>query len=134
MQIALDTNIFVNIFNGQEEADRCYDAIAKALRSYHHCCISASAVTDIFYIVSKRIGSADARVAVNAMLGLARVFDVNEKDVRTALESGIKDFEDAVFVSAAKRNGADLILTYNKKDFKNAGINVMTPAEYLRTN
>ena len=133
MYIALDTNIFINIFNGQSEADICYEAIAKALKSGHHCMVSASAITDIYYILNKKIGSTDAHAAISALLDFTRIFDVNEKDVKAALSSEMKDFEDAVFVKAARRAGAELILTYNLKDFAKSDITTMTPNEFIRS-
>ena len=131
MQIALDTNVFIHIFNGQEKSEICYAAIASALRNNDSCWLSASAVTDIYYLVRKKLGREQAVSAISAILGMARVFDVNERDVRTALGSAMNDFEDAVFVSAAKRNGADLILTYNERDFAKAGLPSVTPDKYL---
>jgi predicted nucleic acid-binding protein len=48
-----------------------------------------------------------------------------------ALASDFNDFEDAIQYYTAKEGGIDYLLTRNKKDYKRAGITVMTAEEYL---
>ncbi len=43
----------------------------------------------------------------------------------------MKDFEDAVQTESAKLNGIEIIITRNKKDFKNSGLTVLSPDEYI---
>lgn len=43
----------------------------------------------------------------------------------------MKDFEDAVQVSASELNGIEVIITRNKDDFANAHLKVATPNEFL---
>ena len=52
-------------------------------------------------------------------------------DALTALGLGLTDFEDALQASASAACGADVLVTRNTLDFKNAGINVLTPEEFL---
>ena len=58
-----------------------------------------------------------------------------EKDViLKALNSGFRDFEDALQNYSAELNGSiDLIITRNIKDFKNSSLGIMTPGNYLKT-
>lgn len=43
----------------------------------------------------------------------------------------MKDFEDAVLVSAAGFNNIQTIITRNKKDFTYTSLRVVTPKEFL---
>jgi hypothetical protein len=63
---------------------------------------------------------------------LVEVLPVNDKIIDLSLVSGFKDFEDAIQYYTAIENDMDLILTRNKKDFKNSILPVLTAREYLR--
>ena len=60
---------------------------------------------------------------------VAEAAGVKKEDILNALESGNADFEDAVIIESAKRNGLDTIITRNISDFKNANLNVLSPAQ-----
>jgi cell fate (sporulation/competence/biofilm development) regulator YmcA (YheA/YmcA/DUF963 family) len=62
---------------------------------------------------------------------LVEVSALNDKIVELALVSDFKDFEDAIKYHTALENGVDIIITRNKKDFKNSKLPIMTAREYL---
>ncbi len=43
----------------------------------------------------------------------------------------MKDFEDAVQISAAAFNDIGIIITRNKADFENSGLEIYTPIEFI---
>ncbi len=43
----------------------------------------------------------------------------------------MKDFEDAIQVSAADYNEIDVIITRNKQDFTGCDLQVLTPSEFI---
>ena len=47
------------------------------------------------------------------------------------LVTDFKDFEDAIQYHTALENGIDIIITRNKKDFKNSKLPIMAAKEYL---
>ena len=59
------------------------------------------------------------------------VLNVDESDVDSALNSSFKDFEDAMQYFSALREGCDVIITRNKKDFAESKIQVLEPQEFL---
>jgi len=63
---------------------------------------------------------------------LVTVLSVSDKVVELALLSDFKDFEDALQYYTALENGVTLLLTRNLKDFKTAGIPIMTAEQYLK--
>jgi len=48
-----------------------------------------------------------------------------------ALKSNLKDFEDAIQVSAAEYYEIEIIVTRNKSDFLNSGLEILTPKELI---
>lgn len=51
--------------------------------------------------------------------------------LQSALDTGFRDYEDAVLHEAARRVGANGIVTRNIKDFTRATLPVYAPAELL---
>ncbi len=51
---------------------------------------------------------------------------------KRAYQSEMKDYEDALIAYSAQSAGADIIITRNKKDFKDAPLPALSPEEFLR--
>lgn len=133
MRIIVDTNVIMDILLKREPFfEASYGALKAVAEQNMECLVSASAVTDIFYLL--RRGLKDNTMAMQALerlLQIVNIADVLEMDIRTALSSHMKDFEDAVVHAVAARNDAELILTRNAKDFIEATVRVLTPKEFL---
>ena len=96
--------------------------------------ISASAVTDIFYITKKALGStAEAYRAIGNILKILKVLTVTNEDVTRAFIQQAKDFEDCLLATCAISNRCEAIVTRNGKDFLNFGINILTPEEAIKS-
>ena len=130
MRILIDTNVILDILQKREPffADS-YRALRKAIEGDAECLISASAATDIFYMLRKALGSAQqAKEQIEQLVSFA---DVQGMDIHTALMRAMPDFEDAVVDAVAERNGASYILTRNIKDFAGSVVPAILPADFL---
>lgn len=68
---------------------------------------------------------------INITLELFEVIPEDKKILHSATNNSLfSDKEDSIQYECAKEIQADLILTSNIKDFKNAGIPVMTPEQF----
>lgn len=133
MKILIDTNVILDILQKREPffADS-YRALRRAIESDTECLISASAVTDIFYILRKALGSAQqAKEQIEQLAQIVSFADVQGMDIHTALTRVMPDFEDAVADAVAERNGAGCILTRNIKDFAGSAVPAVLPADFL---
>jgi hypothetical protein len=65
------------------------------------------------------------------LLNAFEVVIIDKESINDAISSDIKDFEDAVQILAGKKEKIDLIITRNKKDFKNKWIKIQSPEEFL---
>lgn len=95
--------------------------------------VSGHAVTNIFYILRRQIGSEAARGLISRLLQRLQVASVTDEVIRQALQSPVTDFEDAVTSSTAKLAGLELIVTRNISDFSTSLIPPMLPEEFLAT-
>ena len=133
MKILLDTNVILDVLLDREPfKEDSLNAMKKAINEGHILYISASAVTDIFYILKKANGKAKTINHLKNLLNIVSVAEVNENCILNALNSKINDYEDAVVDEIAVYSSIDLILTRNIKDFKEAKTIVMTPSDYLK--
>ena len=107
MKILVDTNIVLDIAQKREpHFVLSYNALHKAIEANAVLLVTASAATDIFYLLRKHFHSAHtAKSCIERLSGLAVFADVLGSDIQAALTRNMSDFEDAVadVVAKAKR-------------------------------
>ena len=94
--------------------------------------VSASAVTDIYFLLKKRYKDSEIAISLlKVLLDALDVLAVNRETIETAIESGMNDFEDAVQAVAVKDFGIDIVVTRDKEGFRNSGLWVYSPEKFL---
>ncbi|MBD2304998.1 PIN domain-containing protein [Chroococcidiopsis sp. FACHB-1243] len=93
--------------------------------------VSGHAVTNIFYILRRHVGSEAARELLSRLLQHIQVVSVTDEVIRSALQSSITDFEDAVTSEAASAAGVEIIVTRNTSDFAASSVPAVMPEEFL---
>ena len=133
MKILIDTNIIIDILQKREPFfTYSFLAVQKAISDEIECLLSASAATDIYYIMKRVLGSNNkARDELMYLSMMVNFTDALGSDIQTALLSPLSDFEDAVVDTIAARTGASYILTRNVKDYSNSNVPAITPKEFL---
>jgi len=131
-RLLLDTNIILDIALKREPhfelSSKIFELIdKKRIIGY----ITASTVTDIYYISRKEKGNEIAIEFISNLIEIVDVIGVDKSIIIKALKSNIKDFEDAVQVSAAENYEIEIIVTRNKSDFLNSGLEILTPKELI---
>ncbi len=94
--------------------------------------ITASTITDIYYISKKEKGHAESINFIKSLIEIVDVVGINKEVIVSALSLKMNDFEDAVQASASELNDIEVIITRNKNDFDNAPLKIMTPQEFLK--
>jgi len=93
--------------------------------------VSGHAVTNIFYILRRQVGSDTARSLLSRLLQNLQVASVTDEVIRAALQSSVTDFEDAVTSEAANAAGVEVIVTRNTTDFVTSSVPAILPEEFL---
>lgn len=136
MKLLIDTNIILDQLLDRKpfsNESNILFKMAEDKEAYEY--VSASAMTDIYYLVQKELKDTyETQRKIEDLLSLISILDVNNDDIREALNLHWNDFEDAVQYIVAKRNNVDYIITRNVKDFENCEIPVVTPVEFLEFN
>ena len=129
----IDTNIFLDVLLKREPFYTGSKRVLKLCEEKKaQGFLSASSVTDIFYLVRRCLHSTeDAYQAIGSVLDIVKVLSVTNEDVLQAYIQHAADFEDCLLATCAKSNQCEAIVTRNKKDFLTFGITLFSPEEVL---
>lgn len=132
-RVFVDTNIVLDLLQKRDEfysdaQDLFTLADKKELKLY----VSALTIANTHYLLSKFYNSNEARKILLKFKVLVEVLAVDDKIIDLSLASDFNDFEDGIQYYTAMENNIELILTRNKKDFKNSTLPVLTAREFLR--
>ena len=134
MVVLLDTNIILDVL---QKRDGLYESSFKVLeKCAEGTCsgyIAPHSAPNIFYIMKKAgVDVADIRVLLSGVLKIVGVSDLNEADIRSAIDrNDFKDFEDCLQDECAINIDANYIITRNTSDFSTSKINAITPEQLL---
>ena len=134
MKIMCDTNVILDVLLEREPfVNDSYKVLSLCEEHRIDGFVSASSVTDIYYLVRKYAHSTElAYKAVGKLLEIVKVCSVTNNNVLTAFQRKARDFEDCLVATYAKSIRCDCIVTRNKKDFEEFDISLLTPSELLQ--
>ena len=128
----LDTNIILDI---AMKRPRFYNDAANIFHQVYHgkiqAFVSASALTDIFYFLQKAGSKENALHFLSKLLQVVDIATVDRSIIVNALSLGWNDFEDAVQACVAQKNGINILVTRNTKDYGKTKLKVFSPADFL---
>ena len=133
MKVLLDTNIIIDAFTDREPfadlAGQILLAIElKKIDGY----ITPNLLIDTSYHLQHHLHNKQTvREYVKSALKIFKIIDLTGVDCCQAHHSEMVDFKDSVLAFSAYRNGINLIITRNTKDFKNSPIPAITPKNFL---
>ena len=117
MKVLVDTNVILDFFLSREpfvkEAKQVFEMIrSKEVSAY----VSANSVTDIYYVISRRLHDDFARNAIRNILEAFAVIAVDGDGCGYALDLPMADFEDALITVCAGKVDINYIIS-NDKEF-----------------
>ena len=132
-RVFVDTNIVLDLLQKRDEFySDAQDLFTLADKKEVKLYVSALTIENTHYLLSKFYNLNEARKILLKFKVLVEVLAVNDKIIDLSLASDFNDFEDGMQYYTAIENNMELILTRNKKDFKNSNLPVLTAREYLR--
>lgn len=132
MNLLIDTNVILDMVLKRSGYDVSMELFRKAKEAEARAYITASSVTDLFYVIRKEThDTSRTYVIMENIFRLVAVLSVTGKDIQDAFAQKWKDFEDCVQCMTGKNCGMDCIITVNTTDYSDALLPVMTPAEWI---
>lgn len=129
MRVLIDTNVVFDVFERRQPDYSSSNHILKlARRGRIAAAVASQTVANCFYIYRKPVlpfVRDDLLEAVDVAAGDAH-------QIKTCLNLGISDLEDALQVAAALDWKAAFIITGNVRDFKRSPIPALSPAAWIK--
>ncbi|MGO3182877.1 MAG: type II toxin-antitoxin system VapC family toxin [Aequorivita sp.] len=133
IRILVDTNIVIDLLS--KRAEFYEDAavlFSRADRKELKLMVSSLTFANTNYVISKLKSAKEAREILRKFKVLVEILSLDDKRTELALsDEEFLDFEDGLQYYSALENQIDIIITRNKKDFKNSKLPVMTAKEYI---
>lgn len=130
MRIVIDTDVLLDVALNRSPHVFASSAVMTALQQGRHDGLVAwHTISNLSYMLSV---SAGRERALEFIRDLSRIVDVAPADSDTldiALSLRMRDFEDAMQVASALSAAAEVIVTRNVRDFRNAPIRAVSPAD-----
>ena len=131
-QVLFDSDVLIDVLaQRQPFVTASAQALNRVTQPEVQGFVSGHAVTNIFYILRRQVGSETARELLSRLLQHLQVASVTDEVIRAALQSSMTDFEDAVTSEAANAAGVEVIVTRNTPDFAASAIPTVLPEEFL---
>jgi predicted nucleic acid-binding protein len=133
MKVLIDTNIVLDVLLNRQPY--CQDAakiIVLSEKEIIESYVSASAITDIYYITQKEYKNKQITIdLIKKILEVISVATITGNNIYQALDLGWNDFEDSVQYVVGESIATDYIVTRNVNDFDNSTIKIVTPEQFL---
>lgn len=114
MTVAFDTNVILDAAMGRNDYESAQALVQAVLSEKVVGVVTANTITDIHYIIKKRVGDKAAREVVQNTLNIFEVSPVDGDICTAALNLAMDDYEDAVLAISADIVGAKYIATCDK--------------------
>ena len=135
IHIFTDTDIILDVITGRMpfsiEASSLFTLIEEdQIKS------STSSLTfsNVYYVLRKYTTHQRVVSRLKELSELLQIMNVDDTIIKRALQSGFKDFEDAIqYQTALSEPDIEVIVTRNIKDYKEAELPVMSPETFIKT-
>ena len=133
MKVLIDTNVVLDIMLNRapfyvSSADVEALAEAKIITGY----ISASGITDVFFLAKGKLGKKLTKKVLKNLLQVFKPAAVTDNHIFQALDMDWDDFEDSVQFTVGESLFVDYIVTRNTKDYTSSSIPAVTPEQFIR--
>lgn len=130
-KIFVDANIVMDLLEKREEFyQEAQELFTLSDKKNVKLYVSALTLANVHFLLFKHL-KMEARKALAKFKVLVEVLAIDDKIIDLSSTSDIKDFEDAIQYYTAIENEMDIIITRNKKDFKNVDLPILTAKEFL---
>jgi predicted nucleic acid-binding protein len=132
-KILIDTNVALDYMLHRADYSNAMIIYLLAEQKLITGYISASAITDIFYLAEGKLGKKSTKAALKDLLQVFKPATVTDTHIYQALDLDWDDFEDSVQYVIGESFSADFIITRNTQDYTSGNIPAITPEEYIKT-
>ncbi|WP_444819276.1 PIN domain-containing protein [Treponema denticola] len=131
-KVLIDLNIILDFLNKRNFHEEAANIINMCVEKKLFGFIAAHEITTLsYFLLKEKKDKNKAADIISALLDMFNIIPIDEKILREALFSPVKDYEDAVIEVSSVKNSIDYIISRNLGDFKSARIQVFTPEQFF---
>jgi predicted nucleic acid-binding protein len=132
MKAIIDVNVIMDWLFKRDEHEFAAKIIDLYVSKKINGCVCAHEITILSYFLEKEVKDREREIKVlSKIMKTFSVFDLTSNILNKALDSKIKDYEDAIIEQSALINKCNVIITRNVKDFDKSKVQAVTPKEFL---
>lgn len=132
IQVLFDTDVLLDVVEDRHpHADSSGAALRLAELGTIEGLVALHSLPTVFYLVEKHRNRHAAYEALEILLRFLRMTSLEHDGVVQALAWRWRDFEDALQAASALRAEADVLVTRNVGDYRNATLAVEKPRQFL---
>ena len=133
--ILIDSDVILDsLFDRQPFAEYSTAILSMCESEEIHGFLTPLIYSNVYYLLRQTAKHDKVIEKLKQLLAITDVLQMDRGVVETALNSGFKDFEDALQnFSAVNNSKIDLIITRNIKDYKSSELAVFTPETYIKS-
>jgi len=130
--ILIDTNVLVDVVDEREPfteaSTRFLDLISARVEP---ACVAWHTISNLHYVARPNPDGPDILTFIEDLANLVTVVPTTNSDLLRALRLPMRDFEDAMQVTAAMAADARLIVTRNLNHFRNSPNRAVSPEDAI---
>ena len=131
-KVMVDTNIWVDVvLNRPQFVAESKGAIMACLEDGDEVLVAATSLKDVFYFAAKSAGADAGYRAVELILDIATLAQVDELVCRNAIPLERPDYEDGIVAACLLVEQADAIITRDGESFNALGVPKFSPSSFL---
>ena len=131
-KVLIDLNIILDFLNKRNFHEEAANIINMCVEKKLFGFIAAHEITTLsYFLLKEKKDKNKAADIISAVLDMFNIIPIDEKILREALFSPVKDYEDAVIEVSSVKNSIDYIISRNLGDFKSARVQVFTPEQFF---
>ena len=132
-KVLVDTNIILDLLARRSPFyNEAAELFTLADNNKISLAISSLSLANTHYVLAKYKRSQEAKKTLRRFRVLVKVLSFDDRVADLALNSGFKDFEDAIQYYTAIENDQQLIVSRNLSGFRKSKITVLTAREFLK--
>jgi predicted nucleic acid-binding protein len=131
MKILVDVNVFEDVFRLRQGWEASLMVINEVRNGQATGYVSALTPPILYFFRRRARGEKTARQVVQQILQGFVVVSLTRDTIERAYATVLPDFEDALQLEAAKAANVEVVVTRNKKHFRQKDVQVLTPEEFV---
>ena len=131
-KILIDLNVIIDMINKREAHESAVVVFDRCARKQDRGYVCAHEITTLAYFLGKEQNlRRKSATIIRSLLKTLRTIPATEAILIDALDSPIRDYEDAVVEVSAMKEQVDFIISRDLRDFSRSRVPTLTAADYL---